>query len=390
MWIERICHAYLKKVANMFPAVLMTGPRQVGKTSLLRKHFPDIPYITLDIPSVAEMAEKNPDIFLENTQTPVILDEIQYAPTLFRHLKIAIDRNPIPGQYLLTGSQHFQMMEGVTESLSGRCGILTLSGLSIEEILPHYPVNDLHIMMKGGYPKIWADQSVDHEIWYANYLVTYLERDIRNILKVGQLRDFERFLRSAAIRTGQLLSFSELARDVGIAVSTAKQWMSVLQASGQVIFLEPYHKNLGKRIIKTPKIYFTDTGLVLYLCGIETLKQLLASPLLGAFYETFVVSEIIKTLSNRGKHIPLWFWRNQSGKEIDIVVERGGVYYLSEIKFKQFPSEKDLTGIRAFIRMYGEQHVARSMILCRTNNDFLVKDTRITNIMHLNFDELIA
>lgn len=390
MWIERKCYSYLKKIAEIFPAVLVTGPRQVGKTSLLRKHFQDITYITLDIPSVAEMAETNPDIFLENLKTPAILDEIQYAPTLFRHLKIVIDRNPHKGQYLLTGSQNFQMMQGISESLSGRCGILNLLGLSTVEILKYHQVNDLQSMLKGGYPQIWADQSIDHEIWYASYLVTYLERDIRNILKVGQLRDFERFLRSAAIRTGQMLSFSELSRDVGIAVSTAKQWMSVLQASGQVVLLEPYYRNLGKRISKTPKLYFTDMGLVLYLCGIETIKQLLASPLLGSFYETFVVSEIIKTLYNNGKQIPIWFWRNQSGKEVDVLVERGGLYYLFEIKLSQSPSGKDLSGIQAFQRMYGAQHIAKSVILCRTEHDFTLKDTLITNIMYCNFETLIA
>ncbi|MEW5814973.1 MAG: DUF4143 domain-containing protein [Spirochaetota bacterium] len=244
-------------------------------------------------------------------------------------------------------------------------------------------------MIKGGFPKIWAEADTDLQLWYSSYLVTYLERDIRNILKIGQLRDFERFLRSIAIRTGQILSYSDLARDIGMAVSTARAWVSVLQASGQVYILEPYYKNLGKRISKTPKIYFTDIGLALYLCGIENENQLLKSPLLGAFYETFVICEILKALYSSGKSVKLWFWRNQAGKEVDVVIERGGMYYLFEIKFNQNPSDKDLSGMKSFENLYGEENVKKKTVLCRTENDFFENTKMLfTNILRCNFVEL--
>ena len=265
MWIARKYEPTLKALFRQFPAVVVTGPRQVGKTSLVRRVFPSHTYVSLDVPSMAEQADKSPEAFIQSFAEPLIIDEVQYAPSLFRHLKVRIDQDKRPGRFILTGSQGFALMQGISESLAGRCGVLSMLNLSARELKDsRQPFDDISYIFKGGYPELYERPEIDPHFWYGAYFSTYLERDVRNILNVGNLRDFDRFLRAVAVRTGQVLSYSDLARDVGIAPNTAKQWISVLQASGQIVLLEPYHRNLGKRLVKSPNCTWPTRGLPLF------------------------------------------------------------------------------------------------------------------------------
>ncbi|MFZ0614159.1 MAG: ATP-binding protein [Desulfobacterales bacterium] len=354
-------------MARQFPAVVLTGARQVGKTALVRRVFPGHAYVSLDLPAAAEQAENSPRRFLSDYPEPLVIDEVQYAPTLFRHLKVKIDEDKRPGRFILTGSQNFHLMQGISESLAGRCGVLQMLNLSLDELTTSVPdVSEGTYLYKGGWPELHARSDLDPHFWYAAYLSTYLERDVRNILNVGSLRDFDRFLRAAAARTGQLLSFSDLARDVGIAPNTAKQWLSVLQASGQILLLEPYHRNLGKRLVKSPKIYLCDTGLALFLMGFDSWEAAARSPVAGALWETHVVMQVVKHFTAKGIVVPLWFWRTAAGAEVDLLIERGGRFTAIEAKFTERPEPNDLKGIAALESFYGPESLIEGIIACRT------------------------
>ena len=261
-YYPRHCAERLARLAAGFPAVVVTGARQAGKTTLLRRAFPEHHYVSLDLPSVADQAERNPDLFLRNHPPPVLVDEVQYAPGLFRHLKAAIDvRRHEMGRFVLTGSQHFTLMKGVSESLAGRCGLLELENLALAEIggVTEVP-SDAHglaaLMSRGQFPELWRLRELSERDYFSSYLATYLERDVRQILRVGSLRDFERFLRVLAARPAAMLNRSDVARDVGITGKTVGEWLSVLETSGQIALLEPWYANFGKRLVKTPKVYF--------------------------------------------------------------------------------------------------------------------------------------
>ncbi len=371
MWIKRSYEATLSNLFDQFPSVVVTGPRQVGKTSLVRRVFPKLDYVSLDLPALAEQAEKSPETFLSSRKQPMIIDEIQYAPSLPRHLKIAIDKDKRPGRFILTGSQNFSLMQGISESLAGRCGILNMLNLSAAEVREAFDGFDEHAyILKGGFPELYERPDLDPQYWYASYLSTYLERDVRNILNVGSLRDFDRFLRAVAVRTAQILSYSELARDVGISPNTAKQWISVLQASGQVFLLEPYHRNLGKRLVKSPKIYMSDTGLALFLMGFETWEGVGRHPVAGAIWETHVTMQVVRHFHGSGKRVPLWFWRTVHGAEVDLLVERGGRFVAIESKFAEKPDQVSLKGILALKKFYGKDFFDKGLVACRTLHTF--------------------
>ena len=369
MWITRKYNNSLKSLFSQFPAVAVTGARQVGKTALVQNSFPDINYVSLDFPAVAAQAERNPEAFFREHRLPLIIDEIQYAPSLFRYVKALIDEDRKPGRLILTGSQVFQLMEGVSESLAGRCGMLTVLNLSAEEMLSYAGekiFNETDFLFTGGFPELHARPELDRHFWYAAYLTTYLERDVRNILNVGSLRDFDRFLRAVASRTGQILSYSDLARDVGIAPNTAKKWISVLQASGQIFLLEPYFRNISKRLVKSPKLYVCDTGLAAFLMGFESWQAVERHPAAGALWETFVVMETVKIFASRGRNIPMWFWRTSQGDEVDLIIERDGRATAIECKFTEVVDNSDVKGLNAFVRDYGLENVEARYIACRT------------------------
>ena len=328
MYIDRTLEARLHRLARHFPAVVVSGARQTGKTTLLRHCFPDHNYISLDLPSKAEQAERDPGSFLDDHPAPVIIDEVQYAPGVFRHLKSVIDSNRHEnGRFLLTGSQHFTLMGGVSESLAGRVGLLELEILSLGELQPDsFMATDrqelIRLMIRGQYPELWRVPDMVGTDFYGAYLATYLERDVRQILNVANLRHFERFLRILANRSRSILNKSDVARDVGVSVKAIGDWLSVLQTSGQISLLEPWFTNIAKRMVKTPKIYLRDSGLMCYLLNLIT-ETLPTSPLLGGVWETFVFSEPRKRVSFQDKPISVWFYRDQRAREIDFVLDSG-------------------------------------------------------------------
>jgi len=326
MFIEREIGANLLRLSQSFPALILTGARQTGKTTLLRHLFPAHHYVSLDLRALATEAEESPASFLSAHPPPVLVDEVQYAPGLFRHLKVEIDsKREARGQFLLTGSQKFTLMKEVSDSLAGRCAVASLSGLTVREISatgwkPESLEAQAEILIRGGFPELWADRSIPSRDLYQSYVATYLERDLRQVLRVGNLRDFERFLRACAARSSQTLNRSELARDVGISQTTAGEWISALEASNQVTLLEPYFANVGKRLVKAPKLYFNDTGLLCFLLGM-TPEALGSSPLTGAIWETFVFGEIRKWLSCYRPEWTVWFYRDQEQREADFLVQ---------------------------------------------------------------------
>ncbi len=386
MWIKRTITAEIKKLVSQFPIIVITGSRQVGKTSLLEKNFPDYTYISLDYPQLAETAETRPDYFLSAYPPPLIIDEIQYAPKLMRYLKVKVDSLKTKGLYILTGSQSFSLMQSITESLAGRAAIIQLYGLSSQEWCAHDAIrqrftND-DFLWRGSYPGLWSDinSPVSRNRWYESYIATYIERDVRNLMNIGKLRDFERFIRACAARTGQLLNMSEIGRDVGISATTAREWISILAASNIIYLLEPYYRSLGKRLIKSPKLYFPDTGLALFLNGFETINQLWLSPAAGAFWENHVISQWLRWKQWTSSPATLWFWQDQQKNEVDLLIDVNQKLYPIECKLKENPGKKDIRGIKKISNIYGEQNIAQAYIACRTSSPFLISE----NIMAVN------
>jgi len=385
-YIRRSLETVLEKAASEFPAIVLTGPRQSGKTTLLKHLFGErCLYVSLEPPDVRAAAREDPRGFLETYSPPVIFDEVQSAPDLLPYIKERIDahRDRV-GQYLLTGSQNLLLAEKITESLAGRAAILRLWPLSRREAegrpetpLPWEPGQPQaplppetggasgaratasyrglwQDLLRGGYPELVAGPGRDLHLWQASYVQTYLERDVRALRQVGDLSQFQSFLRALAARTAQLLSLSDLARDLGLAVNTVKAWLSVLEATYQVIVLRPYHANVGKRLVKTPKVYFTDTGTLCYLTGLKDPEHAASGPLGGPILEAAVLSEIVKTMTHRGREPAIHFWRTSAGAEVDIVVETGGKLVPIEVKLSATPRPSMAASIRAFREDFGD------------------------------------
>ncbi len=365
-YIKRHAEKTIKKLSTMFGAVLVAGPRQVGKTTMLKNMTQDINYVTLDDMIVRASAQEQSGTFFKDNPPPVFIDEIQKAPELFSQIKMHIDREHKKGQFFMCGSQQFQMMKGVSESLSGRIGILTLLGFSvrekygIEDDTPFIPTDEYlserknHIkdipyddvwkmIHRGSMPELCSQPDYDWQMFYAAYVRTYIERDVRDLTEIGDAVKFAKFMTAAAASTGQLVNLASLARDVGISQPTAERWLSILVASNIVYLLKPYSNNITKRAIKTPKLYFLDTGLAAYLTRWNTADVLKNGAMAGAFFESFVISEIIKSYYNKGIiEPPLYFYRDKEMNEIDLLIEDGGVLYPIEIKKHADPQKSDL------------------------------------------------
>jgi len=357
-YINRSLEPVIEQATREFPVVVLIGPRQSGKTTLLKHLFErDFGYVSLEPPDVCTAAQTDPRAFIEMFPPPVIFDEIQYAPMLLPYIKERVDaRRAQSGQYLLTGSQNLLLMEQVTESLAGRTAILRLMPLTQRETLgdPHavFPwesdkralsrraisYRDLwKSFLRGGYPELVADPSRDSFLWHSSYIQTYLERDVRSLRQVGDLTLFQNFIRALAARSAGLLSLTELARDLGIAINTAKAWLSVLEATFQVTVLRPYFANVGKRMVKTPKIFFNDVGTLCRLVGLRDPEHAAVGPMGGAIFETAVIAELVKSHLHRGEDAEIYFWRTSSGVEVDILIEANGKLIPIEVKLSATP-----------------------------------------------------
>jgi predicted AAA+ superfamily ATPase len=337
--IERLLQPRLLDLAARYPVLTLTGPRQSGKTTLSRMAFPDLPYVSLENPAQREFAQEDPVAFLARYGEGAIIDEVQRVPQIFSYLQGLVDEDPRPGRFLLTGSQNLALVDAVTQSLAGRTTLTELLPLSLGEIrrFPSPPDDLDTLLWQGGYPRIYERGLPAHE-WLADYVATYVERDVRQLVNIGDLLLFQTFLRLCAGRTGQILNLSSLASDCGISQPTARSWLSVLEASYIVFRLPPFFANLGKRLIKSPKLYFYDTGLVATLLNIENPAQLESHPLRGALFETWTVAEIAKAHLHRGRRPRLSFYRDSGGLEIDLILERGTDLTLVEVKSARTPS----------------------------------------------------
>ncbi len=368
MWVDRDIHQVVAEVREQFPVLLLTGARQVGKTSLLERMFPDAHYVSLDDPFEASRAQENPADFINGLTLPVIIDEAQYAPNLFRYIKLWVDRHKKKGQFLLTGSQHFLLMQNVSESLAGRIGIVHMGTFSAAEVAAASKggFNLERYIVSGGYPVLYGGGGTA-KYWLPGYVSTYIQRDVRNIINVDNLGDYSRFLRIMALRSGQLLTLSDVARDVGVAPNTVKAWMSVLETSGLIVLLNAYYANLTTRLIKAPKMYFADTGLLCYLLGIESWSQLERSQLLGAVWETYAFGQLYKYFLNQGVIAPpIYFWRTDTSKEVDFVVEYEGKLVLLDAKVKEMPGRGDGKPFEDFANAYTGKKTLIPGFLCRS------------------------
>jgi len=388
MWIKRDAENLIGELGKQFPVVFVTGARQVGKTSILTHLFPDLSYITLDDPARAAEAINAPQDFIDALKLPAIIDEAQYAPDLFRHIKLTVDKSKKKGQFFITGSQSFPLMQNLSESLAGRCGIVSLQPLSARELEQGSKLSSVEdYISTGGFPALYALKDTNRQHWYPSYISTYLERDVRNIMHVGSLRDFNRFLRAAAIRTAQTLSFADLARDVGVAPNTIKAWISVLEASHMIHLLEPYHRSIGKRLVKSPKLYFLDTGLAANLMGLYSWQDIANSPMAGALWETYAFSQIQRHLLAQGiNNPPLYYWRTKDGREVDFIIEKGGQFIAFEAKLTGAPTLDAAKGFNYFRNYYGDDSVLKEYVICRVKKDHAIgKHIRAINGLQLDF-----
>jgi len=351
--IKRDAEAELIALSRQFRAVAVTGPRQSGKTTLVRKVFDQKPYISLENPDTRKYAQEDPRGFLGDFPEGAILDEIQRAPAIFSYLQQILDEASNPGLFILTGSNNFLLQENISQSLAGRVGYLFLLPLSLNEI-KQLEMQSNQLLIKGGYPYLF-NQEASIGKFYANYISTYVERDLRLLKNITNLYAFERFLHLCAGRVGQLLNMNNLATEVGVDVKTIASWIGVLETSFVAFRLQPYYKNYNKRIVKTPKFYFYDTGLATSLLGISEPEELALSPFRGGLFENLVVVEFLKHHFNNGINNKLWFWRNNTGNEIDLLVDNGLKQIPIEIKSGKTISEDFFRGLKYWEKLTGEK-----------------------------------
>ena len=379
--VEREITEELLKCAAEYPVVTVLGPRQSGKTTLVRITFPDAPYLSLEYPDVRAAAQADPRSFLGQMRDGAILDEVQRLPELLSYIQGIVDEKAQKGLFILTGSHQPRLHEAISQSLAGRTAILELWPFSISE-LRHYKSHwdAFELMVKGFFPRL-HEEGLEPRRFYNAYLQTYVERDVRSLINLRNLWQFQQFLTLLAGRVGQVVNFTSLANDVGVSATTVKNWLSVLKASFVVFELPPFFANVRKRVIKSPKIYFTDVGLAAFLLGIHTPEQAYRDPLRGNLYENLVVAEVMKGALNRGVRPELYFFRDSRGDEVDLLLRDGRRLIPVEIKSASTFSPDFLKGLERF-RAFGIEGVAPGVVLYNGEQEFSVKGVRIFNLLH--------
>ena len=380
--IHRKLSEYALGIFQKYPVITITGPRQSGKTTLARATFPEKPYANLENPLVRQFAEEDPVAFLNQYPNGAVIDEIQRVPELLSWIQVEVDEEGRNSLYVLTGSQQFELMQRISQSLAGRTALMKLLPLSLEELtVLRIPGVD-EMIYTGFYPRIYH-QKIEPAQAYGDYFETYVERDLRQLVNIRNLSLFQRFVRLCAGRCGQLLNLSSLADDTGISQRTAREWMTVLEASYIVFLLQPYHANIGKRLVKTPKLYFYDTGLAAWLCGIETESQVATHPLRGNLFENTVIMEALKFLYNRGKRSNLYFYRDSNGNEIDLIYSIGHHILPIEIKSGQTITGNYFRGLKKFHSLFSERITGPSLLVYAGETEQLRGETKVITIYSL-------
>jgi predicted AAA+ superfamily ATPase len=368
----------IKALLNKYPILAITGPRQSGKTTLLKDIFREYTYVSLEDTNIRSFANEDPVGFLNKYDERVIFDEVQRSPDLFPYLQTRVDESQQMGQYILSGSQNFHLLENITQSLAGRVALFKLLPFDITELDAEgvLPEKWEDVIIKGFYPAIY-DRDLDSATFYANYLQTYINRDVASLTNVQDTRRFQNFIRLCAARNGQMLNLSNLANESGISQPTAKSWLSILESSYLVFLLYPYYENFSKRIVKTPKLYFYDTGLAAYLLGLRSSDDLIDGSLIGSLFESLVIADILKQNHHRYLLQEYWFWRDSAGHEIDILTKKGGGFDIYEIKSTRTVMPKLFKGLRFFDQLAGDKVKSKTLIYGgeerQERTDFLVR-----------------
>lgn len=363
---RRILTPYIQELAKKYPVVTLLGPRQSGKTTLVKLAFPGTPYVNMEDAENRALATLDPKRFMQNYPEGAILDEVQRTPHLLSYIQVRVDEVDRKGMFILIGSHQAELHSAVSQSLAGRTTLLKLLPLSLREMREaKISASIEEILLKGGYPKIYKD-NLPVSNAYSSYFQTYVERDVRQILQIKDLIQFERFIKLTASRIGQLVNYASLAADVGVSAATIKEWIAVLEATYILIRLEPYFENFGKRLIKAPKLYFADTGLACHLLGIETVEQLMKDPLYGKLFENLVVLELMKARYNQAMDPRFYYYRDVTGKEVDLLFQKGSRFFPMEIKSSKTFSPSFLDGIQYFHKQAPQKAEGGALIYAGT------------------------
>ena len=387
-FIPRKISKHLKNIVKQFPVMLLTGARQSGKSTLLQKLFSPYEYVSLDNIKIRQQATADPELFLTNYNPPLIIDEVQHIPDLLSYIKLNVDKTKTKGSYILTGSQQFSLVSDIHESLAGRAGTAYLDPFSIEELyfsknmkIPFWT----EICLSGLYPEPNTEKGINLNLWFSNYIDSILNKDIKNNLRKEHLKSYDHFIKLIATRTAQELKYSNISNELGVSSLTIQSWTGFLERSQLIYLLPPYYKNLGKRIVKSHKLYFLDAGLVAFLTGHRTKEQILDGPMSGQLFETLVVSEIVKYFHNRGEKPPIFYYRENLGAEVDLMLDFQNKVLLIEIKATSNVTKKHIEPLKKVQSLIPK---SRAIVLCNISRDFYI-DENILAINWLNISKFL-